>query len=96
LAAASDLLNCAAVAARFFDGAVLSEECFVLRWVRGDHVLFLNPAATYGSMSLPSPDCPACDLAWRLVWSSEERTYGGAWTPPVENDLWRTWATRRS
>ena len=79
---------------RGVDGAVLSREAFVLRFFGPDGAdrlvavnlgpdLLLNPA--------PEPLlAPVSGTVWTMLWSSEDLSYGGAGTPPIETkDNWR-------
>jgi maltooligosyltrehalose trehalohydrolase len=71
------------------DGAVLGEECFVLRgWGRNgaDWLLFVNLGRDLlievaAEPLLAEPE----GRGWKLEWSSEDQAYGGAGTPPVEH-----------
>jgi maltooligosyltrehalose trehalohydrolase len=76
------------------DGAVLSPQCFVLRYLtggEGDRLLIVNLGVDLCIQSPPEPLLAAPrDCSWELVWSSEHPSYGGVGTPPVENpDGWR-------
>ncbi len=70
------------------DGAVLSDDAFVLRFfggADGDRLLLVNLGArltlTIVNESLLAPPEGA---RWRVVWSSDEVTYGGAGATPIE------------
>jgi maltooligosyltrehalose trehalohydrolase len=85
-----------------FDGAVLSDRAFVLRWSSTDTVfassgnvddrlLVVNLGAELFLTTLPEPLlAPATPAGWRNLWSSEDSAYGGAGTAPLETaDGWR-------
>jgi maltooligosyltrehalose trehalohydrolase len=87
-----------------FDGAVLSDRAFGLRWFAADarltptpgsdvddRLLVVNFGADLCFDSLPEPLlAPPAGTAWDLHWSSEDPAYGGAGTAPVETDeRWR-------
>jgi maltooligosyltrehalose trehalohydrolase len=76
------------------DGAVLGPEAFALRFfgVEGDdRLLLVNLGRDLERRSIPDPlVAPPEGRAWRLLWSSEDPTYGGGGTPPVETrERWR-------
>ena len=62
------------------DGAVLSEEAFLVR-LSGEHaerLLVFNFGRDLAPRIIPEPLlAPPADGAWRLLWSSEHPTYGG-------------------
>jgi maltooligosyltrehalose trehalohydrolase len=71
------------------DGAVLSDDAFVVRYfggADGDRLLLVNLGArlvlTIVNESLLAPPEGA---TWRLLWSSEDIGYGGAGTPRIEH-----------
>jgi maltooligosyltrehalose trehalohydrolase len=72
-----------------FDGAVLSEHAFVLRWP--DRLLIVNLGAALHLDPAPEPLlAPPLGMQWTLVWSSESPRYGGGGTPAVESEEnWR-------
>jgi maltooligosyltrehalose trehalohydrolase len=76
------------------DGAVLSAHAFVLRYFgeEGDDRLVLVNFG-YDLNLNPAPEpllAPPLNEEWRVLWSSEHPTYGGAGTPPLETaDSWR-------
>ena len=85
-----------------FDGAVLSDRSFVLRWSSTDTVfvssgnvddrlLVVNLGAELFLTTLPEPLlAPPTPAGWRIFWSSEDSAYGGAGTAPLETaDGWR-------
>ncbi len=77
------------------DGAVLGEACFVLRFFREtferDRLLVVNFGPDFDLSPAPEPLLgPAPDKKWDLLWSSGHPEYGGAGTPPLNNDgPWR-------
>jgi maltooligosyltrehalose trehalohydrolase len=74
-----------------FDGAVLGERAFVLRWFHaseGDRILVVNLGDDIRERSLPEPlVAPPRGSRWSLQWSSEHARYGGNGTvdPHPEN-----------
>jgi maltooligosyltrehalose trehalohydrolase len=77
------------------DGAVLSDNAFVLRFFsqnnEEDRLLIVNFGHDLSLSPAPEPllaPHPGCD--WQLLWSSEHPRYGGHGTPPVRtSDEWR-------
>lgn len=65
----------------FVDGAVLSDDCFVLRYVtsvRADRLLVVNLGVTIDLPHLPEPlVAPPAACVWNAAWSSESPEYGG-------------------
>ena len=62
------------------DGAVLSEEAFLVRLSgeRAERLLVFNFGRDLAPRIIPEPLlAPPADGAWRLLWSSEHPTYGG-------------------
>lgn len=77
---------------RHLDGAVLADETFVLRFfgdsVNGDRLLVVN-LGRYLPFN-PSPEpllAPPESAEWRILWSSEDRQYGGDGTAALDSDL---------
>lgn len=73
---------------RGVDGAVLSDEAFLLRFFgeRGDDRLLLINLGTDLNLN-PAPEpllAPPEEMLWTTLWSSEDCRYGGSGTPPVE------------
>ncbi len=73
------------------DGAVLSDDAFVLRFfggADGDRLLLVNLGArltlTIVNESLLAPPEGA---RWRVAWSSDEVTYGGTGATPIERPI---------
>jgi maltooligosyltrehalose trehalohydrolase len=72
------------------DGAVLSDEAFVLRFFgnagRDDRLLLVNLGSDLVLNPAPEPLLapPAEDQRWKLIWSSEDPRYGGTGTAPIE------------
>jgi maltooligosyltrehalose trehalohydrolase len=90
--------------AALFDGAVLADRAFVLRWFAGDsraapvrsagagdRLLIVNLGADLSLYSAPEPLlAPPAGTAWEVRWSSEDPSYGGMGTAPLETDEnWR-------
>ncbi|HET7746543.1 MAG TPA: malto-oligosyltrehalose trehalohydrolase [Vicinamibacteria bacterium] len=77
-----------------FDGAVLVERAFVLRWFGpdgDDRLLVVNLGRDLHFSPAPEPLlAPPEGRGWRVLWSSEDPRYGGHGTPPLETeDGWR-------
>jgi maltooligosyltrehalose trehalohydrolase len=79
---------------RGVDGAVLSPEAFVLRFFGpggGDRLMVVNLGVDL--MLNPAPEpllAPVSGTVWTILWSSENPSYGGAGTPPLETkNNWR-------
>ena len=77
-----------------FDGAVLSEEAFILRYFGAGHqhrLLVVNLGRDLHLPSAPEPRLappPGCE--WETLFTSEDPTYGGVGNPPLETpDEWR-------
>jgi maltooligosyltrehalose trehalohydrolase len=83
---------------------VLSDRAFLLRWfspdpsgahsgewAAGDRLLVVNLGADLFLQSLPEPLlAPPLRTVWELRWSSEDPSYGGVGTPPLETEEhWR-------
>ena len=70
---------------RSVDGAVLSDDAFVLRFFdERDALLLVNLGHDLHLSALPEPLlAPPEGEPWQLVWSSESPEYGGAGTPRV-------------
>ena len=76
------------------DGAVFSDEAFVLRYFGqngDDRLLLVNLGRDLHLDPAPEPLlAPPEDKLWELLWSSEDPGYGGSGTPPVDSeDNWR-------
>ena len=68
------------------DGAVLSEQAFVLRFLQDDplrdRLVLVNLGPTYARPVHPEPLLAAPEgTAWQVLWSSEDPRYGGHGTP---------------
>ena len=76
--------------AHALDGAVLAPSAFVLRFFGGagdDRLLFVNYGPDLNSGSFAEPlIAPPDGAEWRLMWSSEEKKYGGFGVAPFEDD----------
>jgi maltooligosyltrehalose trehalohydrolase len=63
------------------DGAVLSEQAFLLRWLdarEGDRLLIVNLGADLQMCPMPEPLlAPPRDTRWQPIWASEDPRYGG-------------------
>jgi len=76
-----------------FDGAVLSDSAFLLRYIdgKGDWLLLVNLGADLWLQQAPEPLlAPPMGRRWRLLFSSEDPKYGGngVYSPQAE-DGWR-------
>jgi maltooligosyltrehalose trehalohydrolase len=73
---------------RGLDGAVLSDQAFVLRYFgesMGDRLLIVNLGARLHASPIPEPLlAPARGGAWATALSTESPKYGGWGTPPLE------------
>ncbi|QDU29773.1 Malto-oligosyltrehalose trehalohydrolase [Anatilimnocola aggregata] len=82
-----------------FDGAVLSQDAFVLRFFGDnidDRLLVINLGRDLQCDPAPEPLlAPPPDCEWEELWSSEDPKYGGLGTPPLETEdfNWRIPAT---
>lgn len=74
------------------DGAVLSEQAFVLRFsgVAGDRLLVVNLGIEHDYTPCPEPLLVAPEgCLWTVQWSSEAPEYGGAGiVNPCRSDGW--------
>jgi maltooligosyltrehalose trehalohydrolase len=71
-----------------FDGAVLGEDAFVLRFFAGDgddRLLTVNFGADLHFDPAPDP-LLASAAGWAIQWSSEDVRYGGTGTAPLETE----------
>jgi maltooligosyltrehalose trehalohydrolase len=75
------------------DGAVLSEESWMLRYFDdgADRLLIVNLGADFVLDPAPEPLlAPVEGHGWRLLWSSEAARYGGAGVIPLDPaGIWR-------
>ncbi|MFL5397506.1 MAG: alpha-amylase family glycosyl hydrolase, partial [Myxococcales bacterium] len=71
-----------------FDGAVLSERAFLLRWSgAAERLLVVNLGPELLLAPAPEPLlAPPSGMRWRLLWSSEDPRYGGRGSPEPESD----------
>ena len=80
---------------RWFDGTVLSEQAFLLRYYgptdRDDRLLLVNLGADERLCPLLEPLlAPPQGTRWAIRWSSEEIVYGGSGTPAlVMHENWK-------
>lgn len=78
-----------------FDGAVLTPEAFVLRFFSptfdADRLLVVNLGRDLHFSPAPEPLlAPCAGRGWQIRWSSEDPSYGGSGTPPLETTAnWR-------
>ncbi|HEV3117812.1 MAG TPA: malto-oligosyltrehalose trehalohydrolase [Gemmataceae bacterium] len=72
------------------DGAVFSEQAFVLRFTGAsaeERLLLVNLGRDLHLQHAPEPLlAPPSGHGWTLLWSSEDPRYGGHGTPPVETE----------
>ena len=74
---------------RGVDGAVLSDDAFVLRYFdqAGDRLVLVNLGRDLTLVPAPEPLLgPPEGMRWDTLWSSEDPLYGGAGTPLIESD----------
>lgn len=76
------------------DGAVIADEAFILRYFgreAGDRLLIVNFGRDLTLDPAPEPlFAPPEDRLWEVLWSSEDASYGGCGTAPLETaDNWR-------
>jgi maltooligosyltrehalose trehalohydrolase len=73
-----------------FDGAVLGDDCFVLRYaVRSgdDRIVIVNLGGDVDMAAAPEPLlAPPGGTMWQTIWSSENPRYGGAGTARIEDE----------
>jgi maltooligosyltrehalose trehalohydrolase len=77
-----------------FDGAVLSNDAFLLRYFDeqyGDRLLVVNLGRDLRLSPAPEPLlAPPEGAQWKMRWSSEDPDYGGGGTPELDtDDGWR-------
>ena len=77
-----------------FDGAVLGDAAFVLRFfgrAQDDRLLVVNLGAHLHLDPAPEPLlAPPLGCEWETAWSSEDPRYGGGGTPPLDSeDNWQ-------
>jgi maltooligosyltrehalose trehalohydrolase len=77
---------------RRFDGAVLAQEAFVLRFFgdepSGDRLVLINLGRYLHLNPAPEPLlAPPENSEWGILWSSEDPRYGGDGTAPLDSDL---------
>jgi maltooligosyltrehalose trehalohydrolase len=72
------------------DGAVLSDEAFVLRFFgenNDDRLLLVNLGLDLRLTPAPEPLlAPPETMEWRLIWSSEDPRYGGTGAPTLDTE----------
>jgi maltooligosyltrehalose trehalohydrolase len=76
------------------DGAVLTDHAFVLRFFAGeaaDRLLVVNLGPDLRLEPAPEPLlAPPPESGWRLLWSSDDLSYGGPGPVPLEtNPYWQ-------
>lgn len=77
------------------DGAVLSADCFLIRFFsknyQQDRLLLVNLGTDLELNPSPEPLlAPPLDMKWAKLWSTEDPQYGGCGTPPLDTDEnWR-------
>jgi maltooligosyltrehalose trehalohydrolase len=77
------------------DGAVLAEECFLVRFFGeqdgDDRLLIVNLGTEIDIAASAEPLlAPPEGAAWKLQWSSEDPQYGGSGTPlPAQVGTWK-------
>lgn len=72
------------------EGAVIGEDCFLLRYFAqdgDDRMLIVNLGRDRSFASIPNPlIAPIAGRTWRIEWSSEHPSYGGMGVAPVFTD----------
>ncbi len=74
---------------RGFDGAVLSDQAFVLRYFSeaGDRLIVVNLGRDLNLASIADPlMAPPAGKRWKLLWSSDDFRYGGCGTPAPDHE----------
>jgi maltooligosyltrehalose trehalohydrolase len=77
------------------DGAVLSPDCFLVRFFAPDHlddrILLVNLGVDLEFRPMPEPLlAPPPSRQWARLWSTDDSEYGGCGAPPLEADeAWR-------
>jgi len=77
------------------DGAVLANECFLVRFFGeqpgDDRLLIVNLGIEIDMVTLAEPLlAPPEGAVWKLQWSSEDPQYGGSGTPvPAQGGMWK-------
>jgi maltooligosyltrehalose trehalohydrolase len=76
------------------DGAVLADSAFILRYFgrkQDDRLLVVNLGVQLHLDPAPEPLlAPPSGCTWEIEWSSEDPSYGGMGTPPLDSeDNWR-------
>jgi maltooligosyltrehalose trehalohydrolase len=82
---------------RMIDGAVLSDDCFLLRYFSSedtqqlDHLLLVNLGQTLKLEHVPEPLlAPPEGTHWKMIWNSERLRYGGFSVAfPITDTGWR-------
>jgi maltooligosyltrehalose trehalohydrolase len=80
---------------RAVDGAVLSQDAFLIRYfgedVEDTRLLLVNFGVDFPLTPAPEPLLAAPHgTQWEILWSSEDSRYGGGGTPPMStNNQWR-------
>jgi maltooligosyltrehalose trehalohydrolase len=77
-----------------FDGAVLAQKIFILRFFgseeEGDRLLVINLGIDYVYDPAPEPLlAPPEKSQWQIIWSSEQPIYGGRGTTPFGRQTWK-------
>jgi len=75
------------------EGAVLTDEAWLLRYIGEegqDRLLIVNLGIDLSPTGIAEPLlAPPVDRNWRLLWSSEDPTYGGSGVPlPIKEGVW--------
>jgi len=74
------------------EGAVLSQEAFMLRWfddTGDDRLMLLNLGRDFDLQPVAEPLFAAPDgRDWRILWSSESPRYSGVGTPAFDEKRW--------
>lgn len=81
-----------------YDGAVLNDQAFVLRFfgpADEDRLVLVNLGGDLELRITPEPLlAPPKDRAWQIEWHSEKPEYGGQGVPPLEMQTWPGWRVK--
>ena len=89
------------ILARTIDGAVISDDAFLLRYFGEqrdlDRIVLVNLGKRCHADPLAEPlAAPPSNMLWRPMWSSEDPVYGGSGTPSIDSDDGGWWLPPQS